>query len=457
MALRDELCNLVTWARSRSLAQLDPVWECNLAAPCVVHQGDAFNRFRPDAVFVGCPQGARDLSPWTAPFLQDDPRNELYLRERADLMAVLRPLSMKVLVCTCSTEDASGCWGKILKTVFCETFGVPFDDDYAPMDLQDYADESDESDDYPEDRQEDGEEGQTVLTERQRDLNAAGAQASRKRPGQLIKDGLEPFEHLQQALEFQHPFLAEQASTNAMRLAGVDTEMCADEVKEWRCVVVECLWKLHAECQRENEELFEMASAPVRAVLRAYCEKQVCFMQELAFIVGPSDYAAIPSLMTGLPMVGWAPPADGLMERIKQPETSVDVWLQAREATNAKVLSRVGPSGDDALDKQSFDKSIAERDAGVLIGPFMSIDEMPCKLPCLVPRQGIWECHGVAEKPSVRHIDDMRYVGQNATSGTVHSHRPTDADALVSQIRFVAVRRPGRKLSGWASDFVKAF
>ena len=56
---------------------------------------------------------------------------------------------------------------------------------------------------------------------------------------------------------------------------------------------MECLWKLHAECQRENEELLEMASAPVRAVLRAYCEKQVCFMQELAFIVGPSDSAAI--------------------------------------------------------------------------------------------------------------------------------------------------------------------
>ena len=114
-------------------------------------------------------------------------------------------------------------------------------------------------------------------------------------------------------------------------------------------------------------------------------------------------------------------------------------------------------SGDDKLDRAAFQKTMDEVEAGVCIGPFASLGEMLVELPCLAPRVGIWECHGQAEAPTVRNIDNLLMGGQNATAGTVHSHRPTDVDGLTAQTRAVAVKFPCSKLLGWTADFGKAY
>ena len=98
-----------------------------------------------------------------------------------------------------------------------------------------------------------------------------------------------------------------------------------------------------------------------------------------------------------------------------------------------------------------------EVNAGVLHGPFYDEESLPCQDPSFTLRSGIWECHGESAKPGDRNIDNMLSNGLNTTAGCTHSHRPTDVDAIVCQTRPVAERSPSSKLSGFTSDFAKAY
>jgi hypothetical protein len=195
----------------------------------------------------------------------------------------------------------------------------------------------------------------------------------------------------------------------------------------------------------------------VKAVLEAYLQKKICFMRELNFVTNPADFAAVACLVVGLPMLGWAFPAYGLMERRRAPANSYEDWKTDCASRNSLLVSRMQSSGDGELDSKSFAKTLAEVEAKVLIGPYYELADIPFECPGIAPRCGIWECHGDAVVPDVRNIDDLLVGEQSSTAGSTHSHRPTDVDALAAQTRAVSKARPGRKLSGWASDFAKAY
>ena len=91
------------------------------------------------------------------------------------------------------------------------------------------------------------------------------------------------------------------------------------------------------------------------------------------------------------------------------------------------------------------------------MGPYFEIESIPLSEIALVPRHGIWEEHGEAVSPTVRNIDDMLVGEQNSTVGTTCSHRPTDPDALVAQVRAVRERYHKEPLSGWPCDLEKAY
>ena len=76
---------------------------------------------------------------------------------------------------------------------------------------------------------------------------------------------------------------------------------------------------------------------------------------------------------------------------------------------------------------------------------------------CYVPRRGIGEHHGGATERSCRVIDELLLGEQNSTVERFSSHRPTDVDGLAAQVRAVAEAFPQRALSGWPSDFAKAY
>ena len=216
---------------------------------------------------------------------------------------------------------------------------------------------------------------------RQSDLAAGGRQGARHRPVQLIPDGLKPDAHLGAALVTEHPFVGQSVSTFSVNMALDKRKFSAKELVLWRFEVRKVLEELAAATLEDDEEFLELVPDLVARVLRAYAVKKLALMRELWFVTQPRDYAAVACLCVGLPMIGWAPPAFGLMPRVKGPAKSYHDWKAEGPSRNAKIVGRIRDSNDFLLDSRAFDKSIDETKAGVLLGPFYSMADIPSETP----------------------------------------------------------------------------
>ena len=80
----------------------------------------------------------------------------------------------------------------------------------------------------------------------------------------------------------------------------------------------------------------------VAKVLVAYGRKNLVLMRELVAVINPEDDESIMWLALGLPMIGWAPVARGLMNRTSPPAATVDDWLTGRETRNTTARNMWG-------------------------------------------------------------------------------------------------------------------
>ena len=432
--------------------------------PCVCHMISGPARFRPDAIFVGEPAGSCDVSPWSMPLpMEPFSVNASFLRARADIRALLWPLRNKTVQCNCNnTYDE--CWAALLVDSFIRLF-IPCPNGHYQYNTyrglntmyNQYGEYDDDEDDDDGNEIYDDVGTKQQFLPRQSDLAAGGRQGARHRPAQLVPDGLSPEAHLCSALETEHPFVGKMVSTFAVNQALDLRVFSAAELNQWRAEVMEAVKQLAAETAAEDEELLDLVPFLVSRVLRAYAVKKIGMMREIWFVAQPRDYAAVACLCVGLPMLGWAPPAFGLMPRLKAPSNSYADWKLECSSRNSKIIGRIQKSSDFLLDSLAFNKTIDETKAGGLLGPFYSINDIPSANPGVAPRCGIWERHGEAVEADVRNIDDLLAGEQNTTAGSVFSHRPTDADALVAQCRAVARKCPKSKLKGWSSDYSKEY
>ena len=120
-----------------------------------------------------------------------------------------------------------------------------------------------------------------------------------------------------------------------------------------------------------NNCILDRCDPHAATVLRAFSEpKHIALMRELQVVAQLQDAAAPVGLVLGLPMLGQAAPIRGLMRRYSPPLASIAKWEDGRAARNKAVLETVHSSRDVDLDMAAFEKSLAERDSGVLLGPF---------------------------------------------------------------------------------------
>ena len=159
------------------------------------------------------------------------------------------------------------------------------------------------------------------------DVLATGVQPTRKALPQLIPDGLPPELHLQAALSARHPLSYPPESTEPVEYALRHAPDNLEGTRERRARVCKLVRVLTEACAEENNELLEMVEPEVKIVLTAFGTKNVALMRELAYVCGSRDIASPSLLLLGIPMLGWAPVAEGLMERSKPPEISVDEFL----------------------------------------------------------------------------------------------------------------------------------
>ena len=297
--------------------------------------------------------------------------------------------------------------------------------------------------------------GRTV--EKYADTLSSGVQPTRKALPQLIPDGLPEHLHLEAALMVNHPMTYVPSTTAPVRYALKHTTDDLNDTAARRMQVLSLMKELAEACEEENAELTMLCEATVRKVLGAFGTKNVVLMRELAFVCGTRDITSPCALLVGLPMLGWAPGADGLMERVRCPQMPMHEFMKGRDERNRRIIAKTGPSGDAALDAEAFKKTLTEVERGVLAGPYASTDDLPFSDFAVVPRHGIWEQHGSATQPTCRDIDDMLVGEQNATVGTTSSHRPTDPDSLVAQVRAVRRRHNSHQLHGWPCDLKSAY
>ena len=292
------------------------------------------------------------------------------------------------------------------------------------------------------------------------DSIACALEAQRQPNGQLpqlIPDGLSPSFHLNAALALNHPFTLSPTATQAVSYAVRNSPECIASLIAQRQNMSYLLDQLACALADDNSRIIGLCKPSVQRVLRSGRNvKHIALMRELATICHPSDISGPIGMVLGLPMLGCAPHVRGLMDRIRLAETTTAEWQAHRQQHNSQVRASVKPSGDDALGLASWNKSLAELQRGVIEGPY-NIDELPVMDASFVPRQGIWEMHGSATVPTVRNIDNLLLGGQNSTVTTFSAHRPTNADGLLAQARCVQSRFPCSQLSGWPSDYEKAF
>ena len=166
------------------------------------------------------------------------------------------------------------------------------------------------------------------------DTMAGGLQPTRKKLPQLIPDGLTPEMHLQAGLRVQNPLSYEPATTASVKYALRNAPDDLEGLVERRVEVSKTIRLLVGACADENAELLRLCEPSVAIVLQAFGTTNVALMREIAFVCDTNDIASPGLLLIGLPMLGWAPGADGLMPRLKPPTRPVKDFLQSREERN---------------------------------------------------------------------------------------------------------------------------
>ena len=163
-----------------------------------------------------------------------------------------------------------------------------------------------------------------------------GIQPTRKALPQLLPDGMPPHLHLRASLRVKHPMAYEPATTASVTYAHRYVLDDLEETNVRRGVVSKLLRKLAEAWAKENEELLQLCPNSVATVLRAFGTKNVALMREIAYLCNARDIASPAYLLTGLPMLGWTPGAEGFMQRARPPSQSVDEFLRDREGRNQK-------------------------------------------------------------------------------------------------------------------------
>jgi hypothetical protein len=322
--------------------------------PIVVHCPKLVRALPIRHIYIGAGSAARFPSQWMDPTLslsQPELDFKAYLGSRADIELFVGPLFGKILVCDCSRGDL--CHGHVL----CEAcVGVAGDMIEEKKDeFTDVAEKAIIVDEYkgmkdvivdagfiPSGKASAGGVGSRV---------SAASQPTKRVLPQLIEDGFTPEEHLKAALSTVHPFQREPCVFEPIEYALQHSIPCHQETNKRRLRMSELIEDLCNAVALENEYILSKTHPNVHQVLKSGgVVKNVAAMREIQFIVQAPDFAAIPSLVTGISMVGHCDAVYGMMERQVDAEYSVEEFVGSYAAQNVDVLKRIKPSGDSVLD-----------------------------------------------------------------------------------------------------------
>jgi len=213
---------------------------------------------------------------------------------------------------------------------------------------------------------------------------SACVQPSKRVAPMLVPEGLGPSTHLAVALSMQHPFLRTPASSVLEQGTLARQQSDPQKLISFRLKAVECMVKLANALKVEYESWLPFVDERIRVIVS---KRHIPFCREITFITGFGDLCLWPAYVLGLRMSGWAEPSFVLPVKVTVPFCNADNHPTSTIVMNHRVLASMGPSGDEALDIASWEKSRKEFDVCTLLGP-MQVDNIPANVR-LLPRRPI--------------------------------------------------------------------
>ena len=229
-----------------------------------------------------------------------------------------------------------------------------------------------------------------------------------------------------------HPFLAKPSLSVPIAYALKHTIDDPKEAVAQRRAMLGLLEDLAKDVAHEDLHVLSLVVPFIRPIV---AKKRIAFMREVSLAGGWHDPTLLIGLALGLPALGWACRAPTMHTRWAPPEITIEELKHDLATHNANIISNTCQGKDSNLDWAAWQKTLTEVEKGFIIGPLRHIDEFPGGDVRLLRRFGTWEQHGGAEVPSRRLIDDALAGGQNRASGSQHTHRPTDVDSWIAQVR----------------------
>ena len=272
---------------------------------------------------------------------------------------------------------------------------------------------------------------------------------------QMIPDGLSEETHLKLALSSCHPYQRPLSLEKHMEFA-FSCQTSPKQLNRERYSVLGLVEAL-AEALKDEEEYFRSRLHP--ELLYVVGKRNVCLARELQYVCWTDDFTCVSDYVIGKPILGWARRAYGQKRKTTVPERELSELISNADENNPRMIRRAQGSDDPSLNEAVDMKVKEEIDLEALAGPYERVDDAVTDSSCavlIVPRHGIWEQHG-GQDETCRLIDDMLISEHNDTAGSEFTHLPADVDKMAAMSRRAQEQFPTEGLSGFASDYRKAY
>ena len=281
---------------------------------------------------------------------------------------------------------------------------------------------------------------------------AAGQQPTGTSTKQLIPDGLGYEGFLRTVRRAKHPaeeppVVVDSMMTAIMRIADMGTaaiQWREHKMQEVRAKAIEL------------EDLRHTWAAQLHPhVRRAIGHLHLPLLDWMVNVSGHRDTDYIRTLMEGRNVIGEIgrayiyPPDDN------PNEITVEEWSRSPGKRNSKVLQNIKSTNDADLDKLSWEKTLAEIDAGYC--RILDQAELDMEKCCITGRFPKWE-QKADGRWSVRNISNWRESGGNSATAMRERYMPDDLTTAYNVVRILrSATRKGTILNAYKCDWSMAF
>ena len=200
-----------------------------------------------------------------------------------------------------------------------------------------------------------------------------------------------------------------------------------------------------AELQGQEKRLKQSMPPHLRKILSS---KRILLLEEILRHEGYPDMKVIDELRDGTELVDEVG-STGVFEKLFRPsEMSVTQLKDNAKACNKAILHGTRSSGDCEVDEVVYSKTLEEREAGWLTGPY-ALSELP--EGATVSRR-----FGLRQPNKIRLIDDLSGSNVNKTVQTNESPKPQTLDVVASIALYLLEKIPSQVL-GATFDLKSAY